>query len=260
MRKRREKRPTNNNLVAGLVFVGSVIVMGLWGKIDLPQIPGTNPIAKIESQLPSELAKNFNFRTAKVVAHKSIFNDPESMIDLYCGCPYDRAKNIDWRTCGYSPRKNAERGKRLEWEHVVPAAFFGRNLECWKEGGRKNCTSKSPLFDAFEGDLHNLRPAIGELNGDRSDTLFGRAKNRKKLYGQCEFFVESGVVEPPDSAKGQVARIWFYMAQKYKFTIPQNLHDILVDWNVRFPVTEAEREINHRISVHQGDRNTFVGW
>ena len=55
--------------------------------------------------------------------------------------------------------------------HVMPAENFGRHLSCWKEGGRKAC-KKDPIFNEMEADMHNLVPAIGELNADRSNYKF----------------------------------------------------------------------------------------
>lgn len=40
--------------------------------------------------------------------------------DFYCGCKYT-GKAVDFASCGYTPRKNATRASRIEWEHVVPA-------------------------------------------------------------------------------------------------------------------------------------------
>lgn len=248
----RAPRKLKDNPILVIGFLIAFIVGGFWSQ-------DIKPIARHESTTPTKEVKGTqNFRRAKDLLHKEVFVDEETMYDIYCHCPYDRHKNIDWGSCGYSPRKNAERGKRLEWEHVVPAAYFGRNLACWKEGGRKNCGTKSDLFNAFEGDMHNLRPAIGELNGDRSDTLFGISVEKKKRYGSCNFFVEPGLVEPPDRVKGQVARIWLYMADKYGFELSADIRALMTQWNSTFPVTRIERTINDRIQRLQGDSNPFV--
>jgi deoxyribonuclease I len=83
-------------------------------------------------------------------------------------------------SCGYQPKRNAKRAKSLWWEHVVPAEAFGQSFREWREGhpscvdrkgqpfkGR-NCAKKMALaFRFMEGDLHNLQPAIGEVNGLR---------------------------------------------------------------------------------------------
>lgn len=199
-----------------------------------------------------------DFRHAKVLLHTRIFNTPALMVDLYCNCTYGRDRVMDWSVCGYRPRANAERGKRLEWEHVVPASFFGQGLACWKDGGRKNCTRTDRGFNDFEGDLHNLRPSVGELNADRSNLPYGDVAIKKQRYGSCQFYVDGGLVEPPDSAKGHVARVWLYMAQKYKFTIPPSIAATIQSWHERFPVTDHEREINRRIKAVQGDTNPWI--
>ena len=66
---------------------------------------------------------------------------------------------------------------------------FGHQLQCWQEGGRKNC-SKNPAFAIMEGDLHNLFPAIGEVNGDRSNFRFQLWNGKPFQYGQCEMIVD----------------------------------------------------------------------
>ncbi len=40
-------------------------------------------------------------------------------------------------SCGYKVRKNENRARRIEWEHVVPARQFGHQRQCWQDGGRK---------------------------------------------------------------------------------------------------------------------------
>lgn len=64
------------------------------------------------------------------------------------------------------------RATRIEWEHIVPAWVMGHQRQCWQKGGRKSCTDTDPVFREMEADLHNLAPAIGEVNGDRSNYLY----------------------------------------------------------------------------------------
>src|SRR5688572_10253843 len=69
------------------------------------------------------------FEAAKHVARDAIYSGQR--VDFYCGCAFTANKTksggvIDPADCGYTPRKNKARGKVLEWEHVVPAAFFGQ--------------------------------------------------------------------------------------------------------------------------------------
>ena len=96
---------------------------------------------------------------------------------------------INRASCGYAPRneytkrgKKNERARRIEFEHVVPAENFGRQFTCWRDGspecinsknkaykGRKCCEKSSTKFRIMQADMHNLQPAIGELNADRSN-------------------------------------------------------------------------------------------
>jgi len=65
------------------------------------------------------------------------------------------------------------RASCIECEHVMPAENFGRHLQCWRNGGRKEC-KKDVTFNTIKGDLHNLQPSIGEVNGDRSNYRYSQ--------------------------------------------------------------------------------------
>ena len=146
----------------------------------------------------------WNFSESKKFA-KDIYSGNETT--FYCGCSYQAKGNKlvpHWNSCGYSPRneytksgKLNSRSLRIEWEHVMPAWFFGNQMECWKAGGRKAC-KKNKLFAKMEADLHNLVPAIGEINGDRSNFSFAPIDGEKRVYGACDFEInfKDRVVEP----------------------------------------------------------------
>ena len=143
---------------------------------------------------------------------------------FYCGCPqFQQGKKLvpDLNACGYQVRKQERRASRVEWEHVVPAWNFGHQLQCWQQGGRKNCTKKSQQFRTMEADLHNLVPAIGEINGDRSNYRFSLLPQTRGQYGQCAFKVDfkARKAEPPPATRGMIARIYLYMADEYKLRL-----------------------------------------
>lgn len=81
-------------------------------------------------------------------------------VEFYCGCKFT-GNRVDLKSCGYVPRKNANRAARIEWEHIVPAWQIGHQRQCWQNGGRKNCSKNDSVFRRAEADLHNLVPAIG---------------------------------------------------------------------------------------------------
>lgn len=71
----------------------------------------------------------------------------------------------------------------------MPAWAFGHQLQCWQEGGRKACR-KDPRFVQMEGDMHNLVPAVGEVNGDRSNYSFGMLPGESRVYGRCDVEID----------------------------------------------------------------------
>lgn len=216
-----------------------------------------------------------SFDAAKKIARDTIYVDRR--IDLYCGCKFKptgaSGGRIDATECGYQPRSNAVRGERLEWEHVMPAWFFGHSLACWSRGhdrcvksdssafkGRDCCVKVSPKFRKIEADLHNLAPAVGELNGDRSNLPFGQVAGEPRQYGACNFEIGGSprVAEPPDNVRGDAARIWFYMSETYGVRLSPAMAELLRRWSEDDPVDDWERTKNERVFEVQGNRNPFV--
>lgn len=188
---------------------------------------------------------------------------------FYCGCDYTYTgkKLIPVaESCGYKPRipvtkkgnPNA-RATRIEWEHVMPAYWFGHQRQCWQDGGRKAC-KKDPAFKKIEADLHNLVPAIGELNGDRSNYRFSMLEGEPRKYGKCDFEVnfKSKKAEPAPEVRGDIARIYFYMANKYKLKLSKQQKKLFQAWDKSDPVSAYELERNHRIKKVQGNGNPYI--
>lgn len=205
-----------------------------------------------------------NFYDAKADLKEFVFFDQTESGTLYCGCKWKWSGKtggiIDLKSCGYMTTSGSERAKRLEWEHIMPAHNFGRSRQCWKHGGRENCTLNDPIFNAMEADMHNLAPSIGEVNADRSNFNYGLVQQSDKHYGSCPFKVDfrNRIAEPRDSVKGQVARVYFYMADRYSIRLSDQQQKLLVVWDKRFPVTAKERQIEARIAARMGHHNEFI--
>lgn len=206
-----------------------------------------------------------SFRKAKKIATK-IYKD--HAVSFYCGCTYEakakpnkKSKRLtpDWASCGYTPRKNKNRASRIEWEHVMPAHHFGYQRQCWQKGGRKLC-KKDPVFKSMEADLHNLVPAIGEVNGDRSNFKFGMLEGEKRAYGQCDVEIHFKLkrAEPHPGIRGDIARVYFYMAKQYQLKLSRQQIQLFNAWAKHDPVDAWERQKNERVFAIQGNRNEFV--
>ncbi len=201
-----------------------------------------------------------SFSQAKKVAAEIYDSQPKS---FYCDCTIinEGKKRIpDLKSCGYEIRKQSVRANRIEWEHVVPAWAFGHQLQCWQEGGRKNCSRNSEQFRRMEADLHNLVPAVGEINGDRSNYRFAVLPHTGNMYGQCSFKVDfkQRAAEPPVSKRGEIARIYLYMSKKYDFKLSSQQRKLFEAWDKMYPVTPWELKRNQQISKVQGWDNPYV--
>jgi len=180
--------------------------------------------------------------------------------DIYCGCRYS-GKTMNLKSCGYVPRKNAQRASRLEWEHVVPAEHFGSQRQCWQKGGRKNCSGHDPLFDMMEGDLNNLMPSVGEVNGDRSNMSYGVwARNPEPVYGQCMSVPDFKTrrFQPREEARGRLGRASLYMHTRYALSMSDQDRKLWCAWAKTYPVDAWERARDKQIQRFQGEGNLLL--
>lgn len=206
------------------------------------------------------------FSEAKVVAKQKIYLDQanSAMGELYCGCKWTwvgkSGGRVDAESCGYQTREQESRAQRTEWEHIVPAWTFGHQRQCWQNGGREHCVDDDPVFRAMEADLFNLYPAIGEVNGDRSNFNYGMVNGVAPQYGQCKTRVDfdQRTAEPRDEVKGLVARTTFYMFDRYKLSMSRQQQQLLMAWDKQFPVSSWEKERDRRIAAIMGHSNPFV--
>ncbi|MGQ5524937.1 endonuclease [Chitinimonas sp. PSY-7] len=199
-----------------------------------------------------------NFANAKKVL-PNIFTGTLQK-DIYCGCDYS-GKEIDLASCGYVPRKNADRASRLEWEHIVPAWTIGHQRQCWQEGGRKNCSENDTVFQVAEGDLVNLVPAIGEVNGDRSNFPYSVwERNPAPIYGECKTVVDFKLkrAQPREEVRGRIARVFFYMHERYDLSISKQDRQLMCAWAKTYPIDAWEKERDKRIAAIQGEGNKYV--
>ncbi|MGG4607593.1 endonuclease [Providencia sp. Me31A] len=208
-----------------------------------------------------------SFTEAKVQSKTQVYHDRNKQGEgtIYCGCQWEWVGKsggvVDLTSCGYQVRKQQTRAERIEWEHIVPAWVFGHQRQCWQNGGRKNCVSADPVFGKMEADLHNLAPSIGEVNGDRSNYNFGQlAKNTAYPYGMCKSRIDfkQKVFEPRDEVKGQVARVYFYMHDRYNLSMSRQQQQLLMAWDAKYPVSPWEKLRDERISKVMGHHNPFV--
>ena len=128
------------------------------------------------------------------------------------------------------------------------------------KSARKCCAKTDQLANPFESDLFNLRPAAGEINGDRSNQRYGEIVDEIREYGTCDFEVDFArkLAEQPPSVKGDIARVIFYILETYGLRISAEDLATYQRWHQDDPVDEVELELAERKVAVQGNKNRYV--
>ncbi|WP_286306144.1 MULTISPECIES: endonuclease [Methylophaga] len=110
-----------------------------------------------------------------------------------------------------------------------------------------------------QSDLYNLYPAIGAVNAGRSNHNFTMLPQAKSSFGSCALKIDNRKVEPPEAAKGVIARTYLYIEQRYKrYKMSKQQRKLMEVWNKQYPVTEWECKRAERIHHIQGNINILV--
>lgn len=187
-------------------------------------------------------------------------------VTFYCGCDYvsdgdrDGSGDTILSSCGYTgPSTHSSRAGRIEWEHVVPASLMpARQFDCWTQGSRSDCERDDPRAQAMIFDLHNLVPSIGQVNALRLNDRYGEVEGEQREFGACEVEDSKGVFEPRDSERGDVARIWLYMADTHGVSLEPGEREMFLRWHETDPVSAWELERDNRIKMISGTSNHWV--
>jgi deoxyribonuclease-1 len=195
-------------------------------------------------------------------------------VTAYCGCRYNGRGEVNLAGCGLERYASNPRARRVEAEHVFPAAQFGNFRRCWrspaafracreKDGdlmsGRECCLRVDETFVAAHNDLQNLIPAVGLINGDRRDYSWGMVTGGTR-YGDCGIRIDSAArrVQPPEALRGDIARIMLYMRETYGFRLSRQDERLFEAWSRADPVDDWERKRQARIARLQGVENGYV--
>ncbi len=147
-------------------------------------------------------------------------------------------------------------------EHSFPKSWFGGEV--------------SPMYT----DLHHLIPADSYVNTMRNNYAYGEVSSptytssNGSKRGPCSLpGCSETVFEPIDDYKGDLARIYFYMATRYygeDGSWPNETSmvdgaqlsswalDMMMDWATSDPVSAKEIARNNAVYGIQGNRNPFI--
>jgi len=265
--------------IAGVIVALVLAVLGALGiKTDWLQKPSApkteRPPTVTTAPAPGKLPQTpGSFEAAKRTLYDQVY--PDHRITFYCGCRYSPDRQVDLASCGLQALSGKPRAERIEAEHIFSAAQFGNFRSCWRDprsfplcvksdgstlSGRQCCQQVDPVFNAAHNDLFNLVPAVGEVNGKRSDFNWGMVAGEPRAFGACNFEVDSNIrrVEPPETVMGDIARTMFYMEDTYGFRLSNQDRQLFTAWSRMDPPDAWEIERARRIQAIQGQGNRFV--
>ena len=189
----------------------------------------------------------------------------------------------------YTDTENGATGGKMLWFYcdVITTAFSSRE-HVWPK-------SRGLFYESGAGsDIHHLRPSESAMNSTRSNHTMGNVKSkgithstrshggRVVLWYNASYSANNcnGLVEPLDSVKGDVARIFLYLYTTY----PENTNlftkvsasgsgnnasdgnkaiesmETLLEWCALDPVDTWEMERNDITQTIQGNRNVFIDY
>lgn len=205
-----------------------------------------------------------SYLEAKKIA-LNIFN--EHPVTIYCACEFDANKNVNLKSCNLKSFKKLKRAKQIEWEHIMPAENFGRHFKCWRENlcetngikfkGRKCCQLIDDKYREIEAELFNLWPAVGIINQLRGNYKFSPLEAKNTIACDIKIDKNLKLIEPPDSAKGIVARANLFVSDKYHIRLSSSQRKLFKAWHKQFPPTKWEMSWARKVAKIQGYSNPY---
>ena len=212
---------------------------------------------------------NDSFSQAQRMLERQVYNDHR--VTIYCSAEFNAQKRVTL-PAGFTTPAHEKRATKIEWEHAVPAENFGRAFPEWRDGhpecvnrngkpfkGRRCAEKVNMEYRHMQADMYNLFPAIGAVNAVRSNKQYSALPSSASAFGSCPAKVDGNRFEPPDRAKGQVARAALYMADSYpKYRLSRQQQQLFEVWDKMFPVDAWECTRAKRIEKLQGNANARV--
>ena len=213
-----------------------------------------------------------SFSKAKSKLYKNVYSN--SGTTFYAGCSWSK-KKVDLESCHLQnsfPTSQNKRSKRIEAEHIIPSSWMykvnGKTRNCVNEAKRldenirKYCQQNDQSFRDAHNDLVNLRPAVGAINGYRSNKPFGETISGKKQTTYRTPFsttiITSRLIIPDPKIRGDIARIAFHMKRVHGVTYSKRQQSLFEKWDKEDPISQEEIRLNAKIIQAQGLGNGLL--
>lgn len=205
---------------------------------------------KILSPLsPSVLLPFLLLIPALVIGQNTRFSDPDTVIqEHFWGNLY-----AEGGTTFFCDQPFHSKGFTLTAGYVYPLAEIRRSLEC---GTPSECRENNQ-YRQIASDMHNLIPVNHRIELKRRNARFADLDGGGR-HEECGIRASAQYIDPPEHAKGDIARTVAYMVTTYSLPWAGNI-DTFRQWNDIDPPDDTELSRNKRVAEIQGNDNPFVG-
>lgn len=135
---------------------------------------------------------------------------------------------------------------------IYPLSTVLNNFGCLTS---RQCAD-NPEFLKLAADLHNIYPVSRQEDLDRRGTRFSDLPEDSRL-DDCGYRKSFQSFEPPDHAKGNVARTMLYMHTHHQLPLRGHVQ-MYQRWHELDPVDDEEQRRNILIKALQGNSNPFI--
>ena len=197
-----------------------------------------------------------------------VYLDYKTTVLEGCGYHYDVTSCLDksiveTQTCALD-----EQNLTVVWMQVVLPSFYARGMVCFQEdgcvspytgnayGGELCCRQKNSSYQKIQGDLYNYMPVVSSLVKARGSRMFGMVKKADFVLGKTRF--NEAFIEPGQSVKGDVARVYLYMDKVYNMKLSKKQKQLFLQWHEEDKVDEKECALAKFYKKVQKRANPFV--
>lgn len=206
------------------------------------------------------------FSQSRIITSQFLEKHPET---IYCQCS-DGTKELTLESCGIPAEDSMKRAFCIEWKHVMAAEYFAQPFEYWREPmeegdhgqpykERRCCEKFDEQLSHVEADLYNLWPEIGMMNQAHSNYQLSGLHQQIDYLG-CAMKIDKGshCADPPDSAKGLVARTFLFMAEHYGLTLSPSQKKLFIAWNKAFKPNIWEKQWALQVALIEGYESSYM--
>ena len=166
--------------------------------------------------------------------------DIDHQRSFYCECEFDDAKQTNFARCNKHIQPKT-RSKDISWQKILTI----KPVDLVQP-------SKTKLSE-INNDLNIYLPLISKELVLPPGYRFGNA-GASATPGHCGLSINTKeqIVEPPDARKGDIARLLFYLHQRYGYKLNHKQINTLLTWQDLDPPGKWDADRNYWIKVAQG--------